>query len=140
MLRGLGRFYAVGLVVAVGGLASVTARQGDPSDHAEAAKIKNPVPAAPESVAAGKAIYLQRCQGCHGADGKGGPVIGYAKVPPNLTDEKWEYGGTDGEIFDTIKNGVPPDYDMEPWGDRINDQDIWNLVNFIRTMHGSRVP
>jgi mono/diheme cytochrome c family protein len=109
--------------------------QGDPTDHAEAAKLKNPVSATPESIAAGKALFLQRCQGCHGPDGKGGPVIGYAKVPPNLTDDKWEHGGTDGELFDTIKNGVPPDYDMEPWGDRIPDSDIWNLVNFVRSLH-----
>jgi mono/diheme cytochrome c family protein len=63
-----------------------------------------------------------------------GPAIGYAKVPPNLTDDKWEHGGSDGEIFDTIKNGVPPDYDMEPWGDRIKEPDIWNVVNFVRSL------
>jgi mono/diheme cytochrome c family protein len=23
---------------------------------------------------------------------------------------------------------------MEPWGDRIKDQDIWNLVNYVRSL------
>jgi mono/diheme cytochrome c family protein len=33
-----------------------------------------------------------------------------------------------------IKNGVPPDLAMEPWGDRIKDPDIWNVVNYIRSL------
>jgi mono/diheme cytochrome c family protein len=33
-----------------------------------------------------------------------------------------------------IKNGVPPDLNMEPWGDRIKDNDIWNVVNYIRSI------
>ena len=38
------------------------------------------------------------------------------------------------EIFSVIKNGVPPDLAMEPWGDRIKDPDIWNVVNYIRSL------
>jgi hypothetical protein len=34
--------------------------------------------------------------------------------------EAWRH---DGEIFSVIKNGVPPDLAMEPWGDRIKDPD-----------------
>jgi cytochrome c5 len=41
--------------------------QGDP----EAAKLKNPVAATPESLAAGEALYKRRCSGCHGVDAKG---------------------------------------------------------------------
>ena len=136
MPPGRARTAVVALALAALCVPAAIALQGEPSEHADSAKLKNPVPVTAESVAAGKALFLQRCQGCHGPDGRGGPVIGYAKVPPNLTDDKWEYGGSDGEIFDTIKSGVPPDYDMEPWGDRIKDVDIWNLVNFVRSLHG----
>ena len=47
--------------------------------------------------------------------------------------KQWKRGGTDGEIFSVIKNGVPPDLAMEPWGDRIKDPNIWNVVNYIRS-------
>jgi mono/diheme cytochrome c family protein len=29
---------------------------------------------------------------------------------------------------------VPPELNMEPWGDRINDANIWNVVNYLRSL------
>ena len=104
--------------------------QGNP----EAAKVKNPVAATPESIDAGKAIYGRRCAVCHGTSGQGGSGSDISPPAPDLTDAEWKHGSTDGEIFDVIKNGVPPDLSMEPWGDRIKDQDIWNVVNYVRSL------
>jgi mono/diheme cytochrome c family protein len=104
--------------------------QGNP----EAAKVKNPVAATPESIDAGKAIYARRCAVCHGTSGQGGSGSDISPPAPDLTDAEWKHGSTDGEIFDVIKNGVPPDLSMEPWGDRIKDQDIWNVVNYVRSL------
>ena len=39
--------------------------------HPEAAKLKNPVKATPDSIAAGKKIYDTQCVSCHGATGQG---------------------------------------------------------------------
>jgi hypothetical protein len=47
----------------------VIAAQGNP----EAAKVKNPVAATPESVAAGKQIFTRNCATCHGSNAEGGP-------------------------------------------------------------------
>jgi mono/diheme cytochrome c family protein len=103
--------------------------------NAEAARLTNPVPVTPESIAAGQAIYRRRCAGCHGADGKGGPPKEeFLKAASNLVDDQWDHGSTDGEIFAVIKNGVPPDLVMEGWGDRLSDTDIWNVVNFLRDL------
>ena len=44
--------------------------------------------------------------------------------PSNLADTTWDHGSTDGEIFTAIKSGIPPEFAMEPWGDRITDPDI----------------
>ena len=33
-----------------------------------------------------------------------------------------------------IKNGIPPDLLMAPWGDRLSDTDVWNVVNFVRDL------
>lgn len=117
----------VGCLTSIGMLAQ---GKGNP----EAAKVKNPVAASPESIAAGKAVFGRYCAVCHGVNGEGGSGSDISPPAPNLTDTEWLRGGTDGEIFSTIKNGVPPDLNMEPWGDRIKDPDIWNVVNYVRSL------
>ena len=104
--------------------------QGNP----DAAKIKNPVAASPDSIAAGKATYQRYCASCHGINAEGGSGSDISPPAPDLTDREWKRGSTDGEIFSVIKNGVPPELNMEPWGDRIKDPDIWNVVNYVRSL------
>src|SRR5262245_5411068 len=108
----------------------VVIAQGNP----EAAKVKNPVAATPESIATGKQVYTRYCATCHGTSAQGGSGSDIIPPAPNLTDEEWKRGSTDGEIFDVIKNGVQPDLFMEPWGNRIKDEDIWNVVNYVRSL------
>jgi mono/diheme cytochrome c family protein len=100
----------------------------------EAAKVKNPMAATAESIAAGKQVYTRYCRTCHGVNGTGGSGSDIVAPAPDLTDAEWKHGSTDGEIFAVIKNGVPPDLNMEPWGDRIKDDDIWNVVNYVRSL------
>ena len=112
----------------------------DRSDPATA--MKNPVSATPESLAAGKKAYDTNCAACHGNMGQGAVKAGIsisimadqgAKQPPDLTDDLWDYGSTDGEIYAVIKKGVPPTM-MAGWEGRISDADIWNLVNYLRAL------
>jgi mono/diheme cytochrome c family protein len=104
--------------------------QGNP----EAATITNPVAADAASIATGKQVYTRYCAVCHGSNAEGGSGSDISPPAPDLTDKDWKRGSTDGEIFSVIKNGVPPDLAMEPWGDRIKDPDIWNVVNYIRSL------
>jgi cbb3-type cytochrome c oxidase subunit III len=123
------RALLVGILLAsLAGL--VLMAQGNP----EAAKIKNPAAATPASVAAGRQVYQRYCATCHGTNAEGGSGSDISPPAPDLTDSEWKHGSTDGEIFSVIKNGVPPDLNMEPWGDRISDTDIWNVVNFVRSL------
>src|SRR5580700_3850157 len=94
---------------------SVTAprRGGNP----EAAKIKNPVAATPESVAAGKRAYGQLCANCHGPSGMGDGSNGGLDQPSDLTDGVWDFGSTDGEIFTVIRDGLSG-RDMGGYGER----------------------
>jgi len=94
--------------------------------------MTNPVPSTPDSIAAGRRTYQRLCSRCHGAQGKGDGAAGGAVQPPDLTDDKWDYGGSDGEIFSVIHDGTS--VDMEGYAERISETDIWNLVNFLRSL------
>jgi len=110
---------------------SAQGRGGNP----EAAKVKNPIPSSAKSIADGQKAYQTNCRHCHGAKGLGdGPLAPKDPPPANLTDAEWKYGSTDGEIFYTIKNGVGPDSEMKPMKTKLSDKDIWNVVNYIRSL------
>lgn len=122
--------FVVGLALA-GPNPLCLAAQGNP----EAAKLQNPVAPGAQSIAEGKASYLRFCANCHGADAKGGPGNDLTPPAPDLTVKELKHGSSDGEIFDTIKNGVGPDFNMAAWGPQgFKDQDIWNVVNYLRTL------
>ena len=101
----------------------------------EAAKLVNPAKPTAESLAAGKTAYLKYCKFCHGADADGKPTIVPKGTPPaNLIDAKWEHGATDGEIFMIIKEGIAPKFEMKAMKTKITDPEIWNVVNYLRSI------
>jgi mono/diheme cytochrome c family protein len=112
-------------------MTAFAAAQGNP----EAAKMKNPVAASAESVAAGKAAYAKNCRFCHGADAKGnGPMAPKDTHPSDLTDTKWDRGSTDGEIFAVIRDGAGPKFDMKGYKSKMTETEMWNIVNFLRSV------
>lgn len=105
-------------------------------DGQEAAEPQaNPIEMSEDSVRAGRRIFGRFCRSCHGmrADGQGMTAPSGSR-PANLVDDQWDHGGTDGEIFRVIREGVPPAYDMDAWEGRITDDDIWNIINFLRDL------
>ena len=102
--------------------------------NAEAAKVKNPVAATPESIAAGKALFAKNCAPCHGVNASGALGNDITPPSPDLTDAEWQHGSTDGEIFTNIKDGIPPELNMGAWGERLKDPEVWNIVNFLRAI------
>ena len=97
-----------------------------------AAKVKNPIAPTAESIAAGKRSYQHLCIRCHGPEGKGDGTATTKTEPSDLTGTKWDYGNSDGEVFGVIHDGIS--VDMEPYSARIGDEEIWNLVNYLRTL------
>jgi cbb3-type cytochrome c oxidase subunit III len=104
--------------------------QGNP----DAAKVQNPVPSSPASIAAGKQVFVRYCANCHGLNAEGSPGNDLTPPAPDLTGTNWKHGSTDGEIFNTIKNGVAPDFNMGAFADQVKDEEIWNVVNYVRSL------
>ena len=103
--------------------------------NAEAKKLKNPVAVSPASIAAGKATYEKNCRFCHGTDAKGnGQMAPKDTHPSNLVDATWDRGATDGEIFAVLRDGAAPDFKMKGYKGRIADADMWNVVNYLRSL------
>ncbi len=114
-------------------------RPAAPDAPPEARAPANPVAATPGSVAAGAIAYAAHCAACHGATGRGDGALAaaaaaYGPRPSNLADPTWRHGGGDGDIFTAIRDGIGPAFDMDAFGDRLAETDIWNLVNFIRSL------
>jgi cbb3-type cytochrome c oxidase subunit III len=129
------RFPTVAVFVAFGSLAAAQQSPTAPrkGGNPEAAKRTNPVAATAESIAAGKRAYTQFCANCHGPMGKGdGSGAAAGAQPPDLTDAMWDYGSSDGEIFAVIHDGTSAD--MGAYGERMKETDIWNVVNYVRTL------
>lgn len=51
--------------------------------------------------ARGKPLFAQNCVACHGAEGKGNPMLG----APDLTDRTWLYSAAEPVIIETITGG-----------------------------------
>ena len=124
------RFRIVGAVIT---LLSLAAGGGAAAQGSSDAAARNPVPPAPESIAAGKQIYLRRCASCHAANAEGGPGNDLIPAAPSLVDDAVKVK-TDGQMFNNIKNGVGPDFNMVPFKDTLKDEEIWNVVNYVRSM------
>ena len=92
----------------------------------------NPVKATAESLARGKKQYGYDCAMCHGDDGAGKGDVGTSMnlKMQDFTDPATLKDRTDGELFYIIKNGKG---DMPPEGDRVKAEQIWDMVNYLRT-------
>jgi len=94
------------------------------------AQKQNPVKPTAESLAKGKKMYNIDCAMCHGEKGDGkGDMAADMKNVADFTNPDVQKAHTDGEWFQLIRKGKG---DMPPEGDRAKDNDIWNMVNYIR--------
>ncbi len=79
----------------------------------------------------GKRLYAwYNCNGCH-AEGGG-------DKGPALMDDAWLYGSEPKNVFQSIAEGRPNG--MPPFGGKIAEQQIWQLVAYVRSMSGLASP
>lgn len=134
MVRSVSGFFwaCVGACVFAG---SLQGQAVSPTGNPEARKLKNPVQATPQSIAAGKELYSKNCRFCHGADAKGdGPMRPKDTHPSDLTDGEWARGGSDGEIYTVLRDGAGPGFAMRGYKSRMTDRELWSIVNYLRSL------
>ena len=97
------------------------------------AKMSNPVKSDEASIAAGKALFVQHCQSCHGKKGKGdGPKAAQLDTECGDFTKADFQKQSDGSIYYKTFEGRK---DMPSYKKKIPEaNDIWSIVNYIRTM------
>jgi mono/diheme cytochrome c family protein len=89
----------------------------------------NPLQGKPEAVKEGETLYAQKCTGCHGPNGTDGEI-----GPAIVSGDRTDFGATDGQVFNTLKNGIPGT-PMAP--QKLSDEEIWKITTYIRALRGT---
>ncbi|MFN2602859.1 MAG: cytochrome c [Gemmatimonadaceae bacterium] len=93
---------------------------------ARAWTLTNPYEGDKKAIATGAQLFIAyNCIDCHGADGSGA-------MGPAFSDGRWHFGGTPGEVFESIYEGRPDG--MPQWGGRITNDQIWMLTSYVRSL------
>jgi cytochrome c oxidase cbb3-type subunit 2 len=93
------------------------------------------VPPTQRSLLHGKQVYITNCVGCHGYSGKGdGPAAAFLEPKPfNFTNADVQKQHSEGQYYHFLLFGLPGSA-MPAWGDYLTVQDIWDVINFVRTI------
>jgi mono/diheme cytochrome c family protein len=102
-----------------------------------------PMAVTPQLVKRGQERFTIYCSPCHGLVGMGnGPVAKRAEalqegtwVPPTSLQADHVRAQPDGEIFNTITNGIRS---MSAYGTRIVPEDRWAIVTYVRALQISQ--
>jgi mono/diheme cytochrome c family protein len=99
--------------------------------------LTNPVTPSADSQAHAKTRYTADCAMCHAenGNGKGGDAVDMGLVLKDLNDPSTLHDMSDGQIFTLIKNGKKS---MPAEGGKASDEEIWNLVIYVRTFAKSK--
>jgi mono/diheme cytochrome c family protein len=102
-------------------------------DLLRAAIASNPVAPSGQSIERGRTLFSQHCAACHGAGGRGdGPAAVALRNPPeDLTRIAPPPYFPDGVVAYRIATGRDG---MPAWKGLLRDRDIWDLINFIRSL------
>jgi mono/diheme cytochrome c family protein len=94
--------------------------------------MKNAVAKSDASTKAGLAVYTKNCSSCHGKTGLGDGVKARSlkNFPGDFSKAEFQ-NQTDGDIFYKTKTGRD---EMPKYEGKLTDDDIWNTVNYLRTL------
>jgi mono/diheme cytochrome c family protein len=94
--------------------------------------MKNPIAMSDASSQAGQLLFMKTCAACHGKTGLGdGPKAKSLKTVPTDFTKAVSQNQADGEHFYKTKTGRG---DMPKYEGKLSDDDIWNIINYVRTL------
>jgi len=73
---------------------------------------------------------------CHGNDGKAQTSKGKFSHARDLTDAQWQTDVSDERIFNSIMNGRNVRGNMPAFSDKLKENDVNALVNYVRSFKG----
>ena len=80
-------------------------------------------------------MFAQNCAVCHGAQGRGdGPEAASLNPRPINFTLPHTASHSDGYLFNIITDGSPGSA-MPSWKDTFDEQQRWDLVNYLRTLN-----
>jgi putative copper resistance protein D len=86
------------------------------------------------SITTGARLYREHCAACHGREGggNGAAARGLPRPPADLRGPRTA-AHTAGDLYWWITHGIP-DRGMPGFGDRLGDDERWDLVNVVRAL------
>jgi len=96
---------------------------------------KNPLPVNEAMMAAGKKLFAQKCQRCHGPEGKGdGPDADHDHIDHmNLTNPKNAEANPDGVVFYKVWHGRQNPR-MPAFEDQLTKEQAWAVVAYAQSL------
>ena len=90
-------------------------------------------PLGAQAAASGADLYKVNCASCHGDGGRGDGVAGQSLLPKPVNLVELNKIAGDAYLFWRIYEGKPGT-SMVPWRGILTDEQIWQVVAFIRTL------
>ncbi len=109
-------------------------RNGLPGEYAGK---RNPLGNSAEDLARGKTLYQSNCAACHGAQGQGDGPAGenLNPRPANIARFAKMPMASDPYLYWTIsEGGTPVNSAMPPFKNVLKEQEIWQLIAYLRRM------
>ena len=103
--------------------ADVARRAAEREGSEASTPLRNPFDSE-QDVQKGNVLFQTHCSYCHGTYGAGGRGA-------DLTTGIYRFGGSDAELFRTIRNGIPGS-EMGP--PRVDDDDLWRIIGFVKKL------
>jgi len=103
----------------------------------EYARLRNPLPASLDVIAAGETLYQANCAACHGSRGDGdGPAgDGLSPPPANLRWTVQRPMAGDGYLMWAISDGgAQIGTGMPAFAGALSEQDRWRIIRYLRTL------
>ncbi len=99
----------------------------------------------PERITAGRRVFEENCQACHGEKGRGEkPGDIHARdenglpVAPPLDDSGHAWHHADAQLAQTIREGSPRNERMIAWKDLLNGEAVRNVVAYVKSLWSFR--